>query len=248
MTTAYLHSIETMGTLDGPGVRTLIFLQGCPLRCVYCHNPDSQAFTSDKTITTDEVLRLAHRYKTYYGKDGGLTFSGGEPLAQPDFLETTLKRLKEEGFNTCIDTSGVASPETVRRVLPWVDTILLDIKAMTPAEHLRITGTAIHPVDRFMATVKAMPYEGRIWVRHVMMPGVTDHEAAMDQLAERIEPLRRWIDKTQILPYHTMGSDKYAALGRENPLEGMPPMDKARAAELQAYLEARFFGTEAPHD
>lgn len=244
MTTGYLHSIESLGTLDGPGVRTVFFLQGCPLRCHFCHNPDTQEFTERQPIEPEEVLRLAGRYRPYYGTEGGVTFSGGEPLAQPTFVHEALTLLKQEGYNTCIDTSGVANPEAVKKMLPYIDLFLLDIKEFTPEAFVELTSQEMRHLHNFMQTVNEGEYEGKIWIRHVMMPGRTDTKEHMDLLVETIEPLRPWIDRIEILPYHVMGVDKYKELGRTYPLEGMPAMDKDQAKELEAYTREKFFGTE----
>ena len=245
MTTGYLHSIETMGLLDGPGIRTVFFLQGCPLRCQFCHNPDTQEFNERQPIEPEEVLRLAGRYRSYYGEDGGVTFSGGEPLAQPEFVYESLKLLKEEGYNTCVDTSGVARPAAVARLLPYVDRFLLDIKDFTDEGFKELTAQEMKHLYRFMDLLEACDYQGKLWLRHVMVPGRTDTQEYMDIFLKVIEPLRKWTERIEILPYHTMGVDKYAQLGRSYPLEGVPAMDKDKAKELEAYVRQQFFGEEA---
>lgn len=240
MTTGYLHSIESMGLLDGPGIRTIFFLQGCQLRCEFCHNPDTQAFTRRQPIEAEEVLRLAKRYRSYYGKEGGVTFSGGEPLAQGAFLYDALTLLKKEGYNTCIDTSGVGNPKEVARLLPYVDRFLLDIKAFTPEAFEKLTAVKMRHLYRFMDMLRDEDFQGKLWIRHVMIPGRTDSEKYMDSFVDTIGPLRKWVERIEILPYHVMGVDKYAELGRSYPLEGVPAMDKDRAKELEAYARERF--------
>lgn len=240
MATGYLHSIESMGLLDGPGIRTVFFLQGCQLRCEFCHNPDTQEFSKRRPIEADEVLRLAGRYRSYYGEEGGVTFSGGEPLAQPEFLYDALTRLKQEGYNTCIDTSGVGNLKEVARLLPYTDLFLLDIKEFTPEAFEKLTAVKMRHLLRFMDMLRDEDYQGKLWIRHVMVPGRTDTEEAMDRFIETILPLQKWIDRIEILPYHVMGVDKYAELGRVYPLEGVPAMDKDRAKELEAYARERF--------
>lgn len=240
MTIGYLHSIESMGLHDGPGVRTVFFLQGCPLRCVFCHNPDSQAFTKDKAIAPEEVVRQAKRYLPYYGNRGGVTFSGGEPLAQVAFLAETLPLLKSEGIHTAIDTSGVASPKDVAELLPYIDLILLDIKAFDDIKFREIAGSSKKPLDLFMDMLAEQAYKGKIWIRHVMLPGVSDDEASMQKLVEVIEPVRDMVEKIEILPYHTMGVDKYKQMGQEYALLGLPAMDKAKAKALEDYANQLF--------
>lgn len=241
----YLHSIESMGVFDGPGIRTIFFLQGCPLRCAYCHNPDTQAFTREKTIEPAEVLRLAKRYRLYYGKDGGVTFSGGEPLSQGAFLRDSLKLLKEAGFHTCIDTSGVGDPRYYSEVLPYADLLLLDVKQFYELQYKEITGATWTPFWRFAGSLAENGFKGKIWIRHVMVPGITDNIEAMEDLARVIEPMRPFIERIEILPYHVMGVEKYKQLGRPYRLEGVPPMDKKKAKVFEAYVRERFFGEKA---
>ncbi len=244
MQTGYLHSIETMGLLDGPGIRTVFFLQGCPLRCLFCHNPDTQEFTQRRPIEVDEVLDIANRYRTYYGDDGGVTLSGGEPLAQAAFVTDALKALKEQGINTCVDTSGVVSPVALANLLPYVDRFLLDIKEFTPDAFMELTAVEMDHLHRFIKVLEEEDFQGKLWVRHVMVPGRTDSKEHMDMFVDTIEPLRKWIERIEILPYHVMGKDKYAQLGRAYPLEGVPPMDKDTAKELEAYARAKFYAKE----
>ena len=245
MTTGYLHSIESLGLVDGPGIRTVLFLQGCTLRCSFCHNPDSQAFIARQPIDAEQVLTLAGRNRSYYGQQGGVTFSGGEPLAQPVFLYEALQLLKENDYHTCVDTSGMASPAHLRPLLPYVDLFLLDIKAFTDESFKEMTGGEKRQLDRFIRTLREEDFAGKIWIRHVMVPGRTDSQASMDQLSETIEPLRPWIERIEILPYHTMGVDKYEEMGLSYPLAGVPAMDKERAAWLETYVRGQFFAGEA---
>lgn len=243
--TGYLHSIESMGVFDGPGIRTIFFLQGCPLRCAYCHNPDSQAFTKEKTISPQEVLRLARRFRMYYGKDGGITFSGGEPLSQGAFLAESLKLLKEEGFHTCIDTSGVGDPRYYKAVLPYADLLLLDVKQFNELQYREITGAAWTAFWRFAASLEENGFKGKLWIRHVMVPGISDNIEAMEDFVRVIEPLRPFIERIEILPYHVMGVEKYKQLGLPYRLEGIEPMDKSKAKIFEAYVRERFFAQPA---
>ena len=135
-----LHSVESMGLLDGPGNRTIFFLQGCPLRCLYCHNPDTITTKGGEEVTPDEILNIARRYRTYHGEEGGVTFSGGEPLLQGEFLYKTLEKLKNDGFNTCVDTSGFGDSKYYSKILPLVDVLLLDVKAFDSESFRKICG------------------------------------------------------------------------------------------------------------
>lgn len=228
-----IHSIESMGLVDGPGVRTIFFLQGCPLRCSFCHNPDTQATTGGTLMTPEEVLAKAKRYRPYHREDGGVTFSGGEPLLQGEFLAATLKLLHDNGFNTCLDTSGYGDIRYYDKIFSYVDTILLDVKAFNPTAFRKIAKVDMQIFKNFIENLWTYGFKGNIWLRHVMLPGYTDNEASMIQLIRVIEPIANFIERIEILPYHTMGVDKYKALGRKYELEGLPPMDKAVAKKYQ---------------
>lgn len=235
-----IHSIETMGLLDGPGIRTIFFLQGCPLRCAFCHNPDSQALDGGTEMTPREVLEKARKYRSYHGAEGGVTFSGGEPLLQGEFLAECLRLLKNDGFNTCVDTSAFGNPHYYKEIFPNVDTILLDIKAFDDETFQNLVEGPMATLLEFMNDLPENGFRGQIWIRHVMLPGWSDSEEAMDRLVETIRPVAEYVDRIEILPYHVMGIEKYRSLGREYRLEGLPPMDKARAKELMAYANHRF--------
>lgn len=232
-----LHSIETMGLVDGPGIRTIFFLQGCPLRCLYCHNPDSQSMFSKKQVTPEEVLEIANKYKPYYNRSGGgVTFSGGEPLLQGEFLLETLKLLKSHGFSTAIDTSGYGDEEYYREILKYVDVILLDIKQLDDNGYKKLTGKSMEGFYKFISYLN--DFSGTIWLRHVMVPSMTDNMESMYKLFDRIAHLSHKIDRIEILPYHKMGLEKYENLGRQYPLKGIPEMDETKAKKYEDFLMA----------
>lgn len=227
-----IHSIETMGLVDGPGIRTIIFLQGCPLRCTYCHNPDSQNMFSNTHMTPEEVLKIARRYKSYYDRTGGgITFSGGEPLLQGEFLLETLKLLKAEGFNTAIDTSGYGDKRYYKEILRYTDVILLDIKHFDNEGYREVTGKSMKGFYEFASYLNE--YNGKIWIRHVMVPGITDNNKSIYKLFDKISYLCDKIDRIEILPYHKMGLEKYDELEREYLLKNVPEMDKNKAKEFE---------------
>jgi pyruvate formate lyase activating enzyme len=237
----YVHSIETMGLVDGPGTRTVFFLQGCPLRCAYCHNPDTQRRAGGEPYTPEQILEVAKRYRSYYGQEGGVTFSGGEPLLQGEFLAACLQILKREGYNTCIDTSGFGNPKYYQQILPLVDTLILDVKAFDRASFAELTMVdGFQTYLQFLASLEDSGFEGQIWVRHVMVPGWTDNEQAMRRFIELIRPIWTRVDRIEILPYHTSGVQKYERLGLPYRLEGVEPMDKGRAKELEIYANKVF--------
>lgn len=237
----YLHSVETMGLVDGPGTRTIFFLQGCPLRCAYCHNPDSQKKAGGREVTPEEILKIASRYRSYYGEEGGVTFSGGEPLLQGAFVYESLVLLKQEGYNTCIDTSGFGNPKHYTKILPLVDTLLLDVKAFDKESFRELT--ARDGFDIYLKFLQGLEYHGfrgQIWARHVMVPGYTDNEQAMGDFVDLLKPIGHRVDRIEVLPYHTSGVEKYREMGIPYRLEGVEPMDKERAKKLEIDANRRF--------
>lgn len=237
----FVHSIETMGLVDGPGTRTIFFLQGCPLRCAFCHNPDTQKRVGGQALTPQRVLEIAGRYRSYYGEEGGVTFSGGEPLLQGGFVYESLLLLKQEGYNTSIDTSGFGNPSYYSKILPLVDTLILDVKAFDSKSFEKLT--TINGFDsylNFLANLDNHGFRGQIWVRHVMVPGFTDNKESMQEFVNILKPISARVDRIEILPYHTSGVKKYHEMGIPYRLEGVEPMDKDRAKELEIYANKLF--------
>ena len=230
-----LHSIETMGLVDGPGIRTIFFLQGCPLRCAYCHNPDSQTMFSQKHISPEEVLKTASKYKPYYNRTGGgITFSGGEPLLQGEFLVETLKLLKENGYNTAIDTSGYGDSKYYDEILRYTDLILLDIKHFDSTGYKSLTGKSMNGFYEFIKRLDS--FKGKVWIRHVMVPGTTDNDIAVNKLFDEIAPLSHIVEKIEVLPYHKMGLEKYELLGIDYTMADAPEMDSQIAKHFENLL------------
>ena len=231
-----IHSVESFGSADGPGVRYIVFLKGCAMRCKYCHNPDTWAGQGEDWQTPEEVLNKALRYKNYWKKNGGITVSGGEALLQIDFVTELFRLAKEKGVNTCLDTSG--NPFTrqepffgkFRKLMEVTDLFMLDIKHMDPAGHRKLTGcdnANILDMARFLSdSGKAM------WIRHVLVPGITDDPKDLFALGEFIAGLKT-IQALDVLPYHDMGKVKYKALGIPYPLETVPPLSKEDAAKAK---------------
>lgn len=232
MRTGKLHAIETMGLVDGPGIRTVFFLQGCPLKCQYCHNPDSQNFMGSNEISVDEVVTMADRYKEYYkASGGGVTFSGGEPLMQGAFLTYALRALKEKGVSTCIDTSGYGQTQYYEEIFKYTDHILLDIKHTRDEAHMALTGRDMGGIKHFLKTLQN--FEGTITIRHVMVPGLTDSKEIMDELLTMILPIQKKVDKIDILPYHKAGTEKYSQLNLSYTFETVPAMAPERAMAFE---------------
>lgn len=223
-----IHSIESLGLVDGPGIRTVVFLQGCRLRCQYCHNPDTweQADTDDaKRMSAEELVRRLIRFKPYYGQTGGVTFSGGEPLLQKDFLLEVLRLCRAAGIHVCLDTAGCGDGD-YEGILALTDLVLLDIKHYTDDGYRLVTGQERTESLKFLEVAQRM--ETPLWIRHVVVPGLTDGEAHLQGLREYLKALKH-VERVELLPYHTLGVSKYAALGVPYRLEGVPPM---RAEEL----------------
>ena len=232
----FIHSIETMGLVDGPGVRTVVFFQGCALRCLYCHNPDTWAFAGGEAFSPQQLVEKLLRYRPYYGRDGGVTFSGGEPLQQPEFLLEVLRLCKQAGLHTCLDTSGVGRGEYAD-ILSLVDLLLYDVKHFEPQDYQKITGSPMAETLRFLKALQAS--KTPIWVRHVVVPGLTDTAEHLEGLYRYLATLQR-VEKVELLPYHTMGVPKYEKLGVDYPLKGVPAADPEETGRLSLAYFNRF--------
>lgn len=240
--TLRIHSIETLGGVDGPGMRCVVFFQGCPLRCLYCQNPDTQAFDGGREMTVEDVMRVVGRMRPYFGTDGGATLSGGEPLAQPAGTAALLEACRAAGIHTALDTGGGCGGAEALRAAALADLLLLDIKHPDPEACRRLTGAGL---DAAMALLRAAEAAGQaVWIRHVVVPGWSDTEAAMDALAELLAPFA-CIRRVELLPYHTLGEPKYAALGRSAPLSSVPPALHDRVARLERRVRDRLGGRRA---
>lgn len=230
-----IHSIETFGSVDGPGIRFLVFLKGCKLRCKYCHNADTWDPDSEDMRTAQELLDFAERYRTYWGEDGGITVSGGEPLLQIDFLLEFFKMAKKRGINTCIDTA--LQPFTrqepffskFEELMKYTDLLLVDIKHIDREEHIKLTGL---PNDNIIDGMQYLSEIGKpIWIRHVLVPGITDNDEYLHKTKEFIDTLSN-VKRVDVLPYHTLGQHKFEALGIPYQLEGVksPTADRVENA------------------
>ena len=205
-----------MGTYDGPGLRLVVFLQGCPFRCLYCANPDTISFDGGKPTEIEDIVRMAVNQKPFFGKKGGVTFSGGEPTSQAKELLPLVKRLHEEGINVCIDTNGGVWNPAVEEVLKEVDLVLLDVKQINPARHESLTGRSN---TQTLKTAQWLEDAGKpFWLRYVLVPGISDFEEDIRTLGEHFKDYRM-IQRVEILPYHTLGIHKYETLGQEYALK-----------------------------
>jgi len=211
-----VHSYESMGTYDGPGLRLVVFLQGCPFRCLYCANPDTISFYGGKPTEIEDIVKMAVNQKPFFGKKGGVTFSGGEPTSQAKELLPLVKRLHEEGINVCIDTNGGVWNPAVEELLKEVDLVLLDVKQINPARHESLTGRSN---TQTLKTAEWLEETGKpFWLRYVLVPGISDFEDDIRALGEHFKAYRM-IQRVEILPYHTLGIHKYETLGQEYALK-----------------------------
>ncbi|MCI8349046.1 MAG: pyruvate formate lyase-activating protein [Firmicutes bacterium] len=225
-----LHSIETFGAVDGPGIRTVFFMQGCPARCLYCHNPDSWGNDGGRDIDIAEVVHWAERGKPYYGDKGGVTFSGGEPLLQGEFLIEAINALKEVGIGSAIDTSGTYVDQFTEEAVCASELILLDIKHPISERFEIITG---RKQDTLFELIDIINRNGKhVWIRNVVVPDINDTKEDIKALNEFIKRVR-YIDKVELLGYHTMAVDKYGKLGITYRLKGVPPMDGQKLNDLK---------------
>lgn len=229
--TGRIHSIESFGSVDGPGVRFIVFLKGCHMRCQFCHNPDTWDMSSGEIKTADELLSQALRYKSYWKKGGGITVSGGEPLLQLDFLIELFTKAKVKGVHTTLDTSG--NPFTreepffskFNELMKVTDLVLLDIKQINEAEHKILTGWSnknILDMAEYLSEINKP-----VWIRHVLVPGGSDNDEQLIKLDEFIKTLKN-VDRVQVLPYHSLGTFKWEELGIDYPLKDVLPPTKDR--------------------
>ena len=232
-----IHSVESMGLVDGPGIRVVVFMQGCTLRCLYCHNPDTWTLDGNKDaldFTPEELVNKISRFRSYFEKSGGgVTFSGGDPLKQPEFLKETLKLCKEAGIHTTLDTSGVGFGD-YEEILKYTDLVLYDVKHLTREGYKDMTGIEIDETQKFLEACKKMGT--KMWIRQVVVPGKTDSEEYIRELGKFIKTLDN-VEKVELLPYHLLGVNKYETLGIKYRLEGLEAMDKEACKALYKFLE-----------
>ena len=232
-----INSIESMGLVDGPGVRFVIFMQGCPLRCKFCHNPETWNINGNcKEYTSEELLNKILKYKAYFKNNGGVTFSGGEPLMQKEFLFEMLKLCKNNDIHTCLDTAG--SIPNCEEILKYTDLVMFDIKGTNKDNYKNMTGFDIKNSLDFLKLCQKM--NKKMWLRIVIIPGINDNEEYIEELVKYIKPLKN-IEKIEFLPYHTLGVHKYNDLNIDYPLKGIEDMDKDKCKELEDKLKEELF-------
>ena len=239
----YIHSTESFGTVDGPGVRFVVFMQGCPLRCQYCHNPDTWTTEGGTPTSPEELIWQFRKNKPFYSQ-GGITVTGGEPLLQMNFMLEFFKLAKQQGIHTCIDTSGITYREGDKKLdelMRYTDMVMLDIKHIDREAHKQLTGVYN---DNILAFARYLDRQHiPLWIRHVVIPGITYKQEALLKLGHFIGTLSN-VKAIDVLPYHTLGVSKYKAQGIEYPLADVEPMSKENAAKAKkiiakGYLETR---------
>ena len=238
-----INKIETFGSVDGPGVRFVVFTQGCPMRCQFCHNPETWDFKGENAgaydISAQDLLKKALRYQSYWGKDGGITVSGGEPLAQMDFMIDFFEAAKAAGVHTCIDTSGVNFVRNepyfgkFKRLMNATDLLLVDIKNIDPAEHKKLTG---HDNKNILDMFRYLDEINKpIWIRHVLVPGGSDNDEHLIKTREFIDTLHN-VQKVEVLPYHALALAKYQELGIDYVLKDVKSPTAERVANAKKIL------------
>ena len=235
-----IHSTESFGTVDGPGIRFVVFMQGCPMRCAYCHNPDTWALEGGTLRSVEDILQEYDSYKAFL-KGGGITVTGGEPLVQIEFVTELFEAAKKKGIHTCLDTSGITfqkqKSESYLRLLGSTDLVMLDIKQINPTKHKELTKQSNERILEFAKFVSDQKVD--LWIRFVAVPGITDDPSDLEALGEFLAELSS-LKALDVLPYHTMGLPKYEELNLEYPLKDVEPMSKEGAKEIRnTILKAR---------
>ena len=232
---ASIDSIETFGLVDGPGIRVVVFFNGCKLRCKYCHNPEMWT-KKENNYTPQELVDKIKRYKSYFKDNGGVTFSGGEPLLHSKFIIETAKLLKEENIHIALDTSGVGLGD-YNEVLPYIDLVILDIKHTKPLGYKELTNLEINESEEFIKELNKSNIP--VWIRQVIVPGIMDNYEYIDSLINYLYKINN-IKRVDFLPFHRLGREKYLSLGLTYPYEDKPEMDKEECNKLYKYFEKNY--------
>ena len=235
-----IHSLESFGTVDGPGTRFVVFVQGCPMRCAYCHNPDTWEMNAGTLMEPSYIIEQYEKNEAFYGNGGGLTVTGGEPLMQVDFVTELFTLAREKNIHTCIDSSGIAfNPDNASlinkldKLMSLTDLVMLDIKHIDPEKHKELTS---QPNDGILAFAEYLNEKHvDMWIRHVIVPGITDDDKYLYQLGYFIGAFTN-LKALDALPYHTMGKPKYEKLGMAYKLDGVEPMDKSKLIEKKQVI------------
>ncbi|WP_207423590.1 pyruvate formate-lyase-activating protein [Desertivirga brevis] len=232
-----IHSLETFGTHDGPGIRMVVFVQGCQFRCLYCQNPDSIDVRGGTLVEIEELVKRAKRQRAYFRKEGGVTVSGGEPLLQRTKLLTFFKRLKEEGINTCLDSNGRLNNQEVHDLLEYTDILLLDVKHINDDWHHKLTGLTN---KNTLELAKYREESGRkMWLRYVLVPGWSDQEEYLEQWGQHFTNYRT-VERVELIPFHQLGSHKWELLGMKYPLIDTPVPSEESKQKAKSIFDKYF--------
>lgn len=230
--TGKIHSFQSLGAVDGPGLRFVIFMQGCPFRCIYCHNPDTWSFEGGSIYTSDEIVSKVLRYKTYFKNNGGVTVSGGEPLCQKEFVAELFEKLKKNGIHTALDTTGMI--EGCENVLDYTDLVLCDLKFPTDEQYKEHCGGSLSKVTSFMKICESKNIP--VWIRHVVVPGITDSKENIRNICMITNRFTN-IKKIELLPFHNMCIEKYDRLNIDFPLREALVCSKEKIKELYKIID-----------
>lgn len=233
MTTGYIHSVESFSTQDGPGIRYVVFTQGCPLRCKYCHNPDTWKLNEGQQMSVSKIIEKIKSCQSYFNDQGGVTISGGEPTLQMDFVSEFLAACKGRGIHTALDTSGYVEKDEFKKLLPNLDLVLLDLKHLDDQQHQDLTGVSNQKTLELIKLLEAerQPY----WIKHVIVPGITDDLDEIKELAGYLASLS-YIEKVQLLPYHRLGVHKWEELGLNYELSEVEPPSEDKLEKIQQII------------
>jgi len=228
-----IHSIQTLGTVDGPGVRFVVFMQGCLLRCPYCHNPDTWSLTEGTETTTDELFNKIKRYKPYFGKIGGVTISGGEPLLQAEFVLELISQCKKNNIHTAIDTSGTIYNSLIIKIIELVDLVLLDVKMNSNELYQKYIGVCLDNVLKFLYELEIK--ETNTWIRQVIVPNINDTKESVESLCSIVSNYK-CVEKIELLPFRKLCLEKYKNLGIEFPFDIYPQANDENMKILNSYI------------
>ncbi len=231
--TGRVHSFQSLGAADGPGVRSVVFLQGCPLRCAYCHNPDTWNFNDGEVLSSTQVTDKIKRYKAYFGNDGGVTLSGGEVLMQPEFARQILKQCKAEGIHTAIDTSGAAPKENAKAVLEFTDLVICDVKFVDEYGYKKFCGGSLQKTLEFLQLCESE--NKSIWVRCVIVPNLNDNEMFVKTLVDTVSGFKN-LEKIELLPFKKLCVTKYEELNIDFSLKDTPECSKETIQRLSEFI------------
>ena len=236
MTTGYIHSLESFSTQDGPGVRYVVFMQGCPLRCKYCHNPDTWQQCEGDELTVEEVVEKIKSCQPYFNEQGGVTFSGGEPTLQLEFLKKLLAACKEEGIHTALDTSGYVDKDKFKGLLPDLDLVLVDLKQIDDKDHRELTGVSN---QKTLELIELLEKEEKdYWIKHVVVPSITDDLDEIKKMASDLAS-NSYLKKVQLLPYHRLGVYKWDELGLTYQLQNVEPPSEDTLGKIKEIISRK---------